>query len=163
MMGGIVRLKMSAAQQRSLDAALDRKTEMSLQLRIGYVLGFVFYAACFGCALFIGDTSQAKVLSALIVIFGGTFGWIVGLLLTPTKDDVKDFERIGAAILTFVTGYGVAKFDKLFASATEDGQLNEVFFGRMLLLATAFCIGAVYVFVGRRYWTEGSATSSVPR
>lgn len=132
---------------------------MSRQLAIGYILGGLFFAGVFTCALCIGNTMQARSINVLCVFFGGTAGWLIGLLLSPAKNDVEDFERIGAAILTFVTGFGVAKFDQLFASATKDGELNELFLGRVLLVATAFCLGALYVFVGRRYWTNFNSTA----
>ena len=75
-------------------------------------------------------------------------------MLTPKNDpEAKDFQKIGGAILTFVTGYLLAKTDPLFDAAVESGTLESLL-GRALLLGSTFLIGALFVFVGRKYWHD---------
>ena len=128
---------------------------MDTKVKIGYGLGAVAFVGCLLIAWFISEHIAPRSMNVLVCIFGATFGWITGILITPKRGEAKDFEKIGGAILTFITGYGLAKLDQLFGLAIQkEFLLNELLIGRVLLAATSFFIGALFVFVGRRYWHE---------
>jgi len=74
------------------------------------------------------------------------------LLATPLDPSEKSqFSAYAAAISTFLTGFVVAKLDKLFELTIEKDVLSEVAFGQALIFGTAFLLGALFTFIGRRY------------
>ena len=129
------------------------KKKLDIKVKIGYWLGVLAFVGSLAVGWFISEQPAARSLNLLLCIFGGTAGWVVGILITPKQGEAKDFEKIGGALLTFVTGYGVAKLDQLFGLAMKTAaDLDDLFVARVLLAATTFFIGALFVFVGRRYW-----------
>src|SRR5882724_2446286 len=58
---------------------------------------------------------------------------------------------VAAAISTFLTGFVVAKLDKLFELTIEKEVLSQVAFGQALIFGTAFLLGTLFTFIGRRY------------
>ena len=134
----------------------NMSTNIDVKVTIGYVLGIVAYIGCLVMAWYLSEIAAARCINLLLCIFGGTAGWVTGILITPKKGEAKDFEKIGGALLTFVTGFGVAKLDQLFGLALDNQSalFDELFIGRVLFAATTFLIGALFVFVGRRYWQD---------
>ena len=122
---------------------------MDRKVQIGYVLGAVALATLVGASFNIGS---AFWLNILILLFGGLLGWITGILATPLDPSEKSqFSAYAAAISTFLTGFVVAKLDKLFELTIEKDVLSEVAFGQALIFGTAFLLGALFTFIGRRY------------
>jgi hypothetical protein len=91
---------------------------MNPKLLSGYGLGAVAlgYAVYAGHSIGIDPTD--KVLNVLLCVAGGVFGWIAGMLITPREDERTDFSKVGGALMTFVTGFLLAKFEPL--AATEN-------------------------------------------
>jgi hypothetical protein len=117
------------------------------------VAGYVLGAASLIALLVIAFVVNAQWwLNLLCIIFGGTFGWIVGILTTPkTSVERRQFIRYGQAITAFASGFVVAKFDKAIESAIASRGINDVLIARLLLFGSAFCLGALFTFVGRRF------------
>jgi len=112
---------------------------------------YVLYAA-----KLLGENSLSpSTTNILWCIAGGTFGWIAGILITPHKDEKKDFSKIGGVLMTFITGFVLAKFEPLLDSALENGAdsvfVKSGFVNVTLLFAVSFSLGALFVFVGRKY------------
>lgn len=136
---------------------------MTWKLKIGFVLGIVFFIACLGLGFRVGSSWLESSTNVLLALFGGTFGWVVGILISPAKDEVQEFEKIGGAILTFVSGYGVAKLNDLFGVAVADGKMpDDLFICRVLITVTTFCLGALFSSIARRYWDEEKARGRQP-
>ena len=69
--------------------------------------------------------------------------------------EIQDFEKIGGAIATFLGGFVLAKAETLFSAGIESGAVfSALFAGRIVLFATTFALGALFVFVGRKYWRD---------
>lgn len=125
---------------------------MDTKVKIGYGLGFVMYGGCLCAAWALGQSPQSTAINFLLCIFGGVLGWVVGILLTPKSDEeAQNFQKVGGAILSFVTGYLVSKADILFKQATEQKADMDAMLGKGLLFGSAFLVGALFVFVGRSY------------
>ena len=124
------------------------------KLLSGYGLG----ALALGYAVYAGNSIGAdapdKTLNVLLCVAGGVFGWIAGMLITPHEDEKKDFSRVGGALMTFITGFLLAKFEPLLDSELTEGQITSSVIIRTLLFAVSFGVGALFVFVGRKYWRE---------
>jgi hypothetical protein len=129
---------------------------------IGYGLGalalIIMLVACFYAA----DSGWIHV---LLLVFGMLLGWVVGILITPQSAEEKtQFSAYGAAISTFLSGYVVAKIDKLFESGAEKGLLTDAMLVRCLIFGSAFLLGLLCTFVGRMYLPKQSelVTKSAP-
>lgn len=124
------------------------------KLLSGYSLG----ALALGYAVYaghsIGTNAPDKTLNVLLCVAGGVFGWIAGMLITPNEDERKDFSKVGGALMTFVTGFLLAKFEPLLDSELSEGPNTSSIMIRSLLFAVSFGVGALFVFVGRKYWRE---------
>ncbi|WP_421657339.1 hypothetical protein [Leptothermofonsia sp. ETS-13] len=79
-------------------------------------------------------------LNVLFLFCGGLLGWILGILITPTSDvERTKFSEFGKAIATFLTGFLVAKIERIFELAVQDrSDISDVFVGRSLLFITSF-------------------------
>jgi hypothetical protein len=85
-------------------------------------------------------------------LFGALLGWVTGILATPLGSaEQSQFSTYAAAISTFISGFLVAKLDKLFELSVTKEALTEVLLGRALIFASAFLLGALFTFIGRRY------------
>lgn len=125
---------------------------MNIKLLSGYGLG----ALALGYAVYAGHSIGAnptdKTLNVLLCVSGGVFGWIAGMLITPREDERSDFSKVGGALMTFVTGFLLAKFEPLLNAELEAGTDATGMLIRSLLFAVSFGVGALFVFVGRKYW-----------
>ena len=117
---------------------------------IGYVIGGLAAIALIWAAF--GLDSPPR-LNIVLLISGGLIGWIVGVLMTPGSADEKaKFSEYATALSTFVTGYLVAKLDRLFDLSTQDAaNVNAMSVGRILLFASGFALGALFTFIWRAY------------
>jgi hypothetical protein len=125
---------------------------MDAKLLSGYGLG----ALALGYAVYaghsIGVDQTARTLNVLLCVAGGVFGWIAGTLLTPRKEEKNDFARVGGALMTFITGFLLAKVEPLIDAQLKAGSDPSGMLIRVLLFSVSFAVGALFVFVGRRYW-----------
>lgn len=115
---------------------------------IGYALAFLALAGIVWGAFKAGNSPPINI---LVAVTGGLIGWIVGMLMTPvTGMEQIRFPEYGTALSTFVTGYLVAKIDRLFELAVnkETGITDELI-GRLLMFASAFALGALATYIWR--------------
>jgi hypothetical protein len=126
-----------------VDMAIDRKVQT------GYVLGALVLIALVGACFRIGTSYW---LNILLLLFGALLGWVTGILATPLGSaEQSQFSTYAAANTTFISGFLVAKLDKLFELSVTKEALTEVLLGRALIFASAFLLGALFTFIGRRY------------
>ncbi|NOI77346.1 hypothetical protein F0224_16795 [Vibrio coralliilyticus] len=126
---------------------------MSSKLIIGYTLGTIAFVYAIYAAFTFGVSKQDSAFNVLLCVAGGLFGWITGILLTPKEDEKKDFSKIGGALFTFVTGFLLAKLEPIF-DAELNGQEPSTMLTAVLLFVVCFGVGALFVFVGRKYWQD---------
>ena len=100
---------------------------------IGYFLGLVAAGFLFWSCFSIGNSPQ---LNILFLFSGGLIGWILGILITPISDIERSrFSEFGKAIATFLTGFLLAKIERIFELAVQNkNDISDVFIGRSLLL-----------------------------
>lgn len=117
-------------------------------------IGYLFALIAFFALLWAGSKQGGALpLSILIVLCGGLIGWVVGILMTPQSPGEKsNFSEYGTAISTFITGYLVAKIDRIFDLAIKDrADINGVLIGRVLMFVSAFILGAGSTSIWRTY------------
>ena len=125
---------------------------MNVKLVSGYVLGTVALIYALYAGHSIGVDATDKTLNVLLCVSGGVFGWIAGMLITPREDERSDFSKVGGALMTFVTGFLLAKFEPLLNAELQAGTNTTFMLIRSLLFAVSFGVGALFTFVGRKYW-----------
>jgi hypothetical protein len=117
---------------------------------IGYALGALAALALIW-ASFEFASADAR-FNVVLLISGGLIGWVIGMLLIPGAAEKDQFSAAGTAIATFVGGYLVAKFDKVFdLSFRERGDLDASVIGRSLLFVSGLALGVLFTFVWRAY------------
>lgn len=90
--------------------------------------------------------------NVVLLISGGLIGWVIGILITPWPGEKEAFSAYGTGIATFVGGYLVAKFDKVFdLSFRERGDIDASVIGRLLLFVSGLALGLLFTFVWRAY------------
>lgn len=118
------------------------------KLKLGF--GFVLSLGIGGITFYIALSQQAW-LSLLIWFLGGILGWISGIFLSPITSTQRDlFRDYGKAITAFISGFVLAKLDRLWESAVPEGEpVPELLSLNLLLFLIAFGLGFLLTFVGR--------------
>jgi hypothetical protein len=125
---------------------------------VGYALGAIALATLSVACFRIGTPPW---LNVVLMIFGGLLGWTTGILITPldTKEEFS-FSTYTGAISTFLSGFFIAKFDKLFESSLAQGTLTKDVLGEAFIFGGAFLLGMLFTFISRKYL---GPTSRKPR
>jgi hypothetical protein len=127
-----------------IDKWLDR-----FKLCIGYCLGAIAASALVRASFNIGTDHW---LNVVLLIFGGLLGWVTGILSTPLdKDEKSQFSAYAAAISTFLSGFVVAKVDKIYEREFMNNNLGNIELQQALIFGSAFLLGMLFTFIGRRY------------
>ncbi len=115
----------------------------------GYVIGGLAYIACFA----ISAQVEKWWLNVLLCRFGGILGWCVGMFISPlNKNEKLEFSEYGKAVSAFLSGFVIAKLDRVFVGINTNDVLTAILIARLLLFGTTFCLGLQFTFVGRRYF-----------
>lgn len=123
-----------------------------VKLISGYALGSLALGYSVYAGHSVGADQTQKTLNVLLCVGGGVFGWIAGMLITPRPDEKEDFSKVGGALMTFVTGFLLAKVEPSLDAAVKQGTDPSGMIIRALLFSVSFGVGALFVFVGRKYW-----------
>jgi len=121
--------------------------QFSPGIRIGLLLGAVFYAACFAIAF----CFEGWCLNVLLCLLGGVLGWFVGILGSPaTNVQSEKFLEYRRALSAFVSGFLLARLDVLITHL-DFAKVGDAYLllGRSLLFAITFFAGLQFTFVTR--------------
>jgi F0F1-type ATP synthase assembly protein I len=121
-------------------------------IKIGYFLAFIATIFLFWSCFSINSPQ----LNILFLVSGGLVGWMLGVLITPISDtERKKFSEFGKAIATFLTGFLLAKIERIFELAVQDkSDISDIFIGRSLILIGSFVLGVLSTFIWRSYVTS---------
>jgi hypothetical protein len=108
---------------------------------IGFALGVVAAGGLLWVAFGLG--TKPSHLNVLLLIAGALIGWAGGILIIQ-------FSEFGKALSTFISGYLVAKLDKLFETSVS-GNVSEMSIGRVALFASGIALGGLLTFIWRAY------------
>ena len=88
-------------------------------------------------------------LKLVILISSDLVGWVIAMLTAPlSPEEPAIFSQSARSISTFVTGYLVAKIDRIFDVAMkQDENVNGRFVGRLLLFVSVFATRCASTFV----------------
>src|SRR5712692_5422450 len=125
--------------------------EFLLVVSPGYTLSTITMTYLVYVAYALQDVHPDRFFNMLLIPSAGVFGWVVGILLSPTsQQQQQQFQTIGRALATFVSGFLLAKLSPLFDRVTSNSQLWTLILGvRLLIALVSFFLGLLFVFVGR--------------
>jgi hypothetical protein len=87
------------------------------------------------------------------LVFGGLVGWVTGILATPDDPTQQAlFSRNAATISAFISGFIVAKLDRLFEESLKQTYWTQEVAAQWLILGCAFLLGLLFTVIGRLYW-----------
>ena len=127
--------------------------QFSWGIRIGILLGAIFYAACLVIALFL----ERWWLNVLLCMLGGVLGWFVGILGSPaSRVQSTRFLEYRRALSAFVSGFVLARLDVL-VSRTDFDKVGDPYLllARVLLFAVTFVASVQFTFITRLTGSDG--------
>ena len=86
-----------------------------------------------------------------LLILGTLLGVLLGFLLSPEEDEMKNFETYSKYILTLISGYLASKFDTALNQIITGISQDEVVGFRLVAFLAAMILGLISTFVVRRY------------
>ena len=119
----------------------------------GPAIGFFLALVAFFVLWMLARRNGQPPVRMMLFVFGALLGWTVGILITPEKSQEGAFSAYGTAIMTFITGFLVAKIDRIFEVKIEGNPnfVNGEFVFRVLLGGSAFVLGVLCTFIWRTY------------
>jgi hypothetical protein len=119
----------------------------------GPAIGFALALIVFGIMWLSSRSAGKPPVRTMLIVFGGLLGWTVGILISPERTQQGAFSAYGTAILTFVTGFLVAKIERIFELKSKDDAhfVDAEFLYRILLGGAAFVLGVLCTFIWRTY------------
>lgn len=117
----------------------------------GYILGSIILVCAVWASYHLDSDSTERYFTMLLVPAGGLLGWVLGIFLSPRgASQQQQFQTLGRAIGTFVSGFLLAKLGPIFDKALASDHAWTLKDGiRVLLFFISFCLGLLFVFVGR--------------
>lgn len=94
---------------------------------------------------------------ALACVPGALLGWLMGVLLSPYKQEKELFEGYGKSIAAFITGFLVSKVDRIFELfMTKSGEsgpalLQEANWRPLVFGFSSLLLVLLYTFTCRHY------------
>lgn len=142
-----------------MSASFNEKTNENYWAGVG--LGAIFL----GAAIYVGWHVENQWLNVTICMAGSAVGWFIGILISPSSsDEAERFRSYGKAILTFLSGYVIAKFDPLVAGVVARHDPHELYVlsVQILLLILTLTIGALTTFAGRGFGSAKTSAAGAP-
>lgn len=130
----------------------------------GYILGTLILIGLVYVSYALQNTHPERFFNMLLLAAGGTSGWVAGILLSPRgQQQQRQFETLGRAIGTFISGFLLAKIAPLFEGLAGDKATWTLINGtRSLILIISFFLGLLFVFVGRTQSAAKQVSSTGP-
>lgn len=112
-------------------------------------------------AFFMGDARDIP-LNLMFVVFGMGLSVPIGFLLSPlTPKEELQFNNVGKALLTFVSGYLLSRLDHAIEAALAPGLLLTATAGfRLVAFVLCFGLGVPTVYLARRQWASDPAPAA---
>ncbi len=101
----------------------------------------------------IGTDQQTVCLNLTVLAVGTVFGWLLGILLSPyDTEEQKQFSIYAKAATVFISGYAVAKVDKLAEHViTPEFFTDPVSAFRVLSFVACMGLAMIVTSIFRRY------------
>ena len=138
--------------------------EIPLAVVPGYTLGGIVLLGLVYVSYSLQNSHPERFFNMLLLPGGGVAGWVVGILLSPRgQQQQRQFETLGRAIGTFVSGFLLAKLAPLLEHlASSNGTWNLIVGVRLLIVLLSFFLGLLFVFVGRTQAPQNASGAKSP-
>jgi hypothetical protein len=130
-----------------------RRVVASLTIGSAIVLAFL----ALSIAVTPSGEPHAALLNVSVVLLAIAVGWLLGVLISPyNKDEQQRFSEYARAFGVFISGYLIAKVDKILEKVLDPVALFEPTRQFRFLSFLTVCIVATLVtFIGRSYEIDG--------
>jgi hypothetical protein len=103
-------------------------------------------------------------IATLSALVGVALGWSAGILLAPYDDEEKRFQKLSKSIAGFISGYLVAKSDRVFDLVTDKSAggplILDPYFARVIWMGVGcMAMAGLTVFVARTYSQPVNSTT----
>lgn len=117
------------------------------------VAGLVIIGTLLYLCFYIAIDKDVLTLNIATLILGIAIGWLIGVLISPyNTDEQTQFLTYTRAISVFVSGYLIAKVDKVVERMlSPDYLFNTITAFRGMSLITAIVVAMLVTFVFRQY------------
>lgn len=104
-------------------------------------------------AVLIGESSSSRYINVALLVLGACGGWLVGTVVSPyDQKEEQTFLTYTKAFTAFISGYAVAKIDKVVEAIFAPEFLLQPLSGfRVIGFVSAFIIAMLITFFFRRY------------
>ena len=118
-----------------------------------FVSGGILLIAMLVVSLGTESTFSAWELNMSLLALGASFGWVVGIVISPyTSGEKTRLDAYAKVIGTFGSGYLLAKINPLVEHILDPKNVLDSTFGvRVALLLVPFIVVLVLVYVVRQY------------
>jgi hypothetical protein len=119
----------------------------------GPAIGFLLAGVAFFIMWQSAGATGTPPVTMMLLVFGALAGWTVGILMTPEAANRGAFTAYGTAIITFSSGFLLAKVERVFELKTKDNAafIDRHFLFGILVFGAAFVLGVLCTFVWRSY------------
>jgi hypothetical protein len=130
----------------------------------GYLLGCLILVGLLYVSYALQESHPERYFNMLLLPGGGIAGWVVGIFLSPRgQQQQRQFETLGRAIGTFISGFLLAKLAPLFEHLVSgEGTWNLTLGVRLLIVFVSFLLGLLFVFIGRTQTTQAASVTTEP-
>lgn len=117
---------------------------------LGVAIGYIFsgISAVPVIILCFQQNNYALALSVLSVF--GITGWSIGILLSPRREENKQFNSILATLGSFLSGYLVSKFDPAINTLANINDENSIGLQYAIIAIFSFVNGVLLTFIWRK-------------
>lgn len=96
--------------------------------------------------------SATYALTVAVLLTGGALGWVVGIFISPIRNEEEQFKTYGKAVAAGISGYVLAKIDPLLSSLLMEKTAFDIQNSfRFLGFVVCFIVAMLGAFGWRRY------------
>lgn len=139
------------------------KSESNFKLWGSSATGGIIISILLFLCFYFADDKEKLTLNLSTLVLGITLGWLTGFIVTPyTKQEEKQFLTYSKAISVFVSGYLVAKIDKVVERILSPDHLFQAIIAfRGMVFVSSFIVALLITFIFRKYVGEPHEEPSV--
>lgn len=123
--------------------------------------GVTLFCLCFA----LSEIPREQGINVLILLLGLILGWWLGMFFSPySKTDVDRFRFLGKAVVGFISGYVLSKFEDVLSALIQKaaGDVYAVPWAQVALFVAGLLLASVVVFVSRVHAVRETADGPLP-
>jgi len=148
-----------------MDGVMNERMNLwaDLKLRTSTIVLSALLVTLLACNYLFSDGLRDFAIRVTFIVFGACLGWVLGIFASPySQVEAQRFSALSTAAGTFVSGYLLAKADKLFTEMLSPTFLVNVEVGlRVISVFSSIVIFFLFTFIFRNYAPNTRLPSNV--